>query len=58
MSYSVCHQCKKMVSLYEKYCEECLEKYPAKQCLDYWKLSHEQQLAHDELEAKEFHEGE
>ena len=38
MSYSVCASCEKMVSCYEKYCPECLRRWPhLKQIVDFWK---------------------
>ena len=37
MSYSVCLNCKKMVSSYEKYCGDCVEKHNLQSEENYWK---------------------
>lgn len=38
MSYSVCINCERMVPAYEKYCADCLNKYPQlKQNPDFWR---------------------
>lgn len=37
MSYSVCVVCKRMVSMYEKLCGECAERFPGEQDMGYHK---------------------
>ena len=48
MSASKCIKCKKMVFIYEKYCDECLGKWNLFQDRDFWKHPESYELDPDD----------
>ena len=64
MSYSVCINCERMVPMYEKYCMDCLMKYPhLQQMPTFWQNSsvsweHAKAIAKEEIAGRDRTEGE